>query len=332
MSGVYLGKLTALAAGFESYVVFVVRDDRRADYLFQVSDLTWQAYNRWPGWRSLYDWGANKWHTAIGADVGFDRPYGLYCNTLPSGLNTLSNGSGEFLLWEHPLCFWLEREGYDVTYVSNLDTLEDPEGLLRARGFLSVGHDEYWTSDMVANVERARDRGLSLAFFSANSVYWRIYTNPSADGRPHRSLGRIERFADEHRLLGGTSYGVGLGDFVCSAPDHWLYAGTGMKQGDRIRQLVGWEYHGPPLRGGLEIVARGSLRNASGREPGEHVSTVYYGPAGNLVFDAGTCWWNMLLSSPPGFVSPPGKDFRHTDARLQRITANVLERMLRGRT
>jgi len=28
---------------------------------------------------------------------------------------TLTNGSGEFLLWEHPLCFWLEREGYDVT-------------------------------------------------------------------------------------------------------------------------------------------------------------------------------------------------------------------------
>src|SRR5262249_26049344 len=37
-SGVYLGKLTAEREEFQSYIIFVVRDDRPADFLFQVSD------------------------------------------------------------------------------------------------------------------------------------------------------------------------------------------------------------------------------------------------------------------------------------------------------
>jgi hypothetical protein len=144
-SGVYLAKLTTDGTGYESYLVWVVRDDRKADLLFQVSDITWQAYNRWPGWHSLYDWKDERWHTTPGARVSFDRPYSFYYNMLPATLAPLSNGSGEFLLWEFPLAFWLEAHGYDVTYVSGIDTHADPDGLLRAKGFLSVGHDEYWT-------------------------------------------------------------------------------------------------------------------------------------------------------------------------------------------
>ncbi len=39
---------------WQSYVVFIVRDDRPADILFQCSDNTWQAYNRWPNNYSVY--------------------------------------------------------------------------------------------------------------------------------------------------------------------------------------------------------------------------------------------------------------------------------------
>jgi len=45
----------------------------------------------------------------------------------------LSQGSGEFLLWEFPLAFWMEKEGYDVSYISNVDTASDLKGLLRAK-------------------------------------------------------------------------------------------------------------------------------------------------------------------------------------------------------
>ena len=62
----------------------------------------------------------------------------------------LSTGSGEFFLWEFPFVHWMEEQGYDVTYISNQDTHRDAAGLLRCRGFLSVGHDEYWTLEMFA--------------------------------------------------------------------------------------------------------------------------------------------------------------------------------------
>ncbi|HYV26229.1 MAG TPA: N,N-dimethylformamidase beta subunit family domain-containing protein, partial [Candidatus Eisenbacteria bacterium] len=116
-SGVYLGKLQVAEPKAEAYVIFIVRDERKADLLFQCSDMTWQSYNRWPAWRSLYDYQTNRWHTSAGNDVGFDRPYGIYLNWLPANYFPISNGSGEFLLWEFPLAFWLEKEGYDVSYI-----------------------------------------------------------------------------------------------------------------------------------------------------------------------------------------------------------------------
>ena len=119
--------------------------------------MTWLSYNRWPQWRSLYDLGNAPWgssNSKVGYDVGFDRPYALYWNGYPAGFHPLTNGSGEFLMTEFPLAFWLEKEGYDVTYISNVDTHADGRGLLRAKVFLSVGHDEYWTERMFENVTR----------------------------------------------------------------------------------------------------------------------------------------------------------------------------------
>ncbi|MEE2754712.1 MAG: N,N-dimethylformamidase beta subunit family domain-containing protein, partial [Candidatus Latescibacterota bacterium] len=46
-SGVYLAKLTRDEEfGPQSYIIFVVKERRESDILFQVSDLTWQAYNK----------------------------------------------------------------------------------------------------------------------------------------------------------------------------------------------------------------------------------------------------------------------------------------------
>ena len=78
-SGVYLGRMTLLpptenTGPWQSYVVFIVRDERPADILFQCSDNTWQAYNVWPDKYSVYTHpkgGQGPW-----ADASFDRPYG----------------------------------------------------------------------------------------------------------------------------------------------------------------------------------------------------------------------------------------------------------------
>ena len=112
-SGVYLIKLTENNYGFQSYIIFVVRDDARSsDLLAQLSFTTYQAYNNWGG-KSLNGF------NSVGPPaqkVSFNRPFASYQASSPYWV-----GSGEFLVaryfgaWECNLVRWLEREGYDVS-------------------------------------------------------------------------------------------------------------------------------------------------------------------------------------------------------------------------
>ena len=96
----------------------------------------------------------------------------------------------------------------------------------------------------------------------------------------------------------------GGGDWVVSKPEHWIFAGTGVKRGDRIPGLIGWEYHGdPPTIPGLEIVAGGTAW-VGGQTPQNWTATIYPGPKGNFVFNASTIFWAQGLSSPPGHTLP----------------------------
>ncbi|MEA3208270.1 MAG: hypothetical protein QOE70_1327 [Chthoniobacter sp.] len=346
LSGVYVGKLTAERDGTQSYVIFIVRDDRPADFIFQCSDHTWQAYNRWPSQFALYDDGANPWYWGGGVQVSCNRPYGKYCQILDA---PLSIGSGEFFLWEFPFAFWLESLGYDVTYISNLDTHRDPRGLLRGRGFLSVGHDEYWSIEMFENVRAAVAAGVSVGFFSGNAICGRIlfdenvraFERVGVFGPPGgtreftamSSLSHERPYANE--LIGAHSTGpvTGGADWICTKPGHWIYAGTGMKAGDAVPGTIGWEWHGDPAPiDGLEIIATGPTQSAPGKPNGGiYTATVYPGPHGNVVFNAATCWWADGLSAPPGYVRP--KVYAAPlgpDVRIQQITANILARMRGG--
>ena len=337
VSGVYLCKLTTLPSHYQSYMIFIVKDKREADFVFQCSDLTWQAYNRWPRWNSMYDEGHTPWVNTNGAKVSFDRPYAIYINELPSAFNPLSNGSGEFLMWEYPLCYWMEKEGYDVTYISNIDTHADSTTLLRTKAFLSVGHDEYWTYQMFNHVRDARDKGVNLVFLSGNSVDGIEYLEPSTDGRENRSTGRMpeREFTNEQELMGSSSWGVGYASFICQAPEHWVYANTGMKKGDSIPNLVGWEYHGRPAghQPNLTILAESKVDPLNfGQGPENHIATIYTGPKGNYVFNAGTCFWVQPLAKTPAYQHPmklrEPVDFSATDSRVQQITKNLFDKAI----
>ncbi len=337
--GVYLGKLALINEPVESYIVFIVKSKRPADLLFQCSDFTWQAYNKWPGWDSLYDDGISNHSNGfsyVGPNVrvSFDRPYGLYGQVHRVAL---SLGSGEYLLWEFPMSFWLEQKGYDVTYCSNADIDRDPDVLKRCKVFLSVGHDEYWTRPMYENVMAARDRGVSLGFFSGNAVCRIIEPyKSSVTGKPLRAFARKKHFDDEELLMGVKSYGPGYGDYVVRRADHWMFEGTGMKNGDAIQGLIGWEFHGSPARiPGLVEVAASQLSPYSKRPTydngGKHSSVTFPGPKGNWVFNAGTIWWPEGLSSPPGHAPAASEIARSSgaDERVQKMTSNLLDRFLR---
>jgi hypothetical protein len=351
-SGVYLGRLSTVATSrdepyWQSYVIFIVKDDRPADILFQCSDNTWQAYNRWPVNESLYT--DPRAAHAPGVSVSFDRPYGKYVQIMD---NPLSMGSGEFLLWEYPLCYWLEKEGYDVTYCSNVDNL-DLANLTRCKAMISPGHDEYWDLRQYQNVARAIGEGLSVLWLSANDVYMVTPFTANAAGSANRRLTREtcygefreeerEAYAkvlgpfqkpgpDERNIIGARTIVPfnGGGDWTCALPEHWLFEGTGMKKGESIPGLVGWEFHGEPDTGrpGIQVVAEGNVW-ADGSRLGRYAATVFEGPRGNIVFNASTIFWSQGLSSPPGHIIPWSHFSRPhgPDERVKRITANALKR------
>ncbi len=305
ISGVYLGKLRTLPARedepyWESYIIFIVKDERPVDILFQCSDNTWQAYNRWPSKYSLYTnpkGGQGPWSA-----VSFDRPYGRQSQFMDIVNDPLSFGSGEFISFEMPFSYFLEQHGYDVAYCSNSDLLTPDRGL-KAKAYLSVGHDEYWDIRQFKSVEALRDHGVCLLFFSGNSICWVAPFSADSEGRPNRTIFRAgpygasrnyaearekdngpfpERGPDEGLLMGVRNIEPvnGGGDWTIIKPEHWMFAGTGIKKGDKIPGLIGWEFHGDAaIIEGLEVVAQG-IAWQGGDNLAKWQSVIYPGPKG----------------------------------------------------
>lgn len=358
LSGVYIGRLTTIPkegeAYWQSHIVFVVRDNRPADILFQVSDNTWQAYNRWPNNYSIYT--HPKGVQGPWADVSFDRPYAREAQHNGVVDDPRTVGSGEFLPFEFPLAYWLEQHGYDVSYCSNSDMLT-PERGLKCKAFISVGHDEYWDIRQFYSVQKMRDEGVNLLFLSGNTICWVTPFRESSRGTPNRIIFRggpyggeqshavtrheehgpfPHRGPDEGLLMGARNVRPvnGGGDWTITKPDHWIFAGTGVKQGDSIPGLVGWEYHGNPAEiDGLEVVAGGTAWQG-GVNPQNWTATIYPGPKGNYVFNAATIFWAQGLSAPPGHVLPWSHWSRPhgPDVRVQQMTHNLLRRAIQSKT
>lgn len=257
-SGIYLAKLTN-ADGYENYITFTVRDDgRSADFIYHQAVATYQAYNNYPDGsygKSLYDHNSAGAGTSAGSAravmVSFDRPYSR-------------NGAGRFFNWEFPLVRWLEKNGYDVTYSTNMDTHQDGSRLLDFKGFISPAHDEYWSKEMYDAAETARDSGVNLAFMGANSIYFQVRFEDSAVGSDRVMVAYKDDWRDptpnpadkttnwrfvnraEQGLL-GTQYITFSGDtqdtydYVVTNSDHWIYDGTGFSNGDVVPGIVGYE-------------------------------------------------------------------------------------------
>lgn len=177
VSGVYIAQLRRRDTGGSSHITFIVRDDSsHSDLVFQTSDTTWQAYNDYGG-SSFYHGGANG------------RTYKASYNR-PFTTRTGTTNHDFFFATEYPMVRFLEKNGYDVSYIAGVDTDRRGSLLTNHKTFLSVGHDEYWSGAQRANVEAARDAGVNLMFLSGNEMYWRTRYEPSADASqtPYRTL------------------------------------------------------------------------------------------------------------------------------------------------
>ena len=176
VSGIYFARLIRNDNGAASHIVFVVRDDAStSDLFFQTSDATWQAYNGYGG-NSLYT-GTAPFPNGHAAKVSYNRPF----STRAGGAG---GGASEDWVFnaEYPMVRWLEANGYNVSYTTDVDTDRRGNLITQHRVFLSVGHDEYWSAGARANVKAARDAGVHLAFFSGNEIYWKTRYENSIDG------------------------------------------------------------------------------------------------------------------------------------------------------
>ncbi len=354
-SGYYEVTVT-LAAGEEDVqtrLFFVVRSaapGKSSKILLQLSTNTYNAYTNWGG-HSLY-----SYHDRDGLQghrVSFERPqYSQFGN------------------WELPFVVWAETAGYQIDYAVNNDLEFHPEILSHYNLVLSVGHDEYWSSPMRDHLEKYIADGGNVAFFSGNTCCWQVRNedegraltcwkqwynvDPLFRNGDHGLLSTLwsHHLVDrpENQLTGvgflwggyHRSHGQfmdGPASFIVHRPDHWLFAGTDLKQDDRFGgadTIVGYECDGceiawkdglpfPTHRDGTpeSFVIAGSCpaRWAPGdslwydRFPKDRVGAAVLGTytQGGTVVTSGTTDWSHGL--------------RGGDPAVDRITRNILDRL-----
>jgi hypothetical protein len=286
-----------------SHAFFVVRPSigqPSARALLALSTNTWHAYNDFGG-RNLYTGGTSvalqrpmapgylHKPPGVGRRVTVvhapDRQMAAHVGYLQ--LNHLSGyaGSAGWPDWELPFLEWAEREGYAIDVVTNAD-LEDHPALLRDGDyslFLSVGHDEYWSSPMRDTVEGFIATGGHAAFLSGNTSFWQVrLEDRTPEGPAATMVGYKGRFKDdpvygtdrigeltsmwsdheigrpENQMTGvsfarggyhriGKRVSNGAGAYTIHRADHWLFEGTGLDYGDLLGAdavLVGYECDG----------------------------------------------------------------------------------------
>ncbi|MFE9257677.1 DUF4082 domain-containing protein [Streptomyces sp. NPDC006879] len=168
VSGLYIANFDQANGDGVMPYPFVVRDDSsHSDVLVQTSDQTWQAYNNYGG-QDLYD-GGGPAPDGRAYEVSYNRPLDI-------------GGDNGIYGSEFQMISWLERNGYDVSYMSGIDTSTRGAQLLNHKVFMSSGHDEYWTQEQFTNALNARKAGVHQTYFSGNEIFWKTRLAASIDG------------------------------------------------------------------------------------------------------------------------------------------------------
>jgi hypothetical protein len=190
VSGIYIAHLVrddSQDKGGDSQIPFVVRNDSsHSSILLTTSDESWEAYNNYGG-NSLYDCSVA---CPSGNPGGYKAAYAVSYNRPFDGSFAVDGGASYLYYAEYQMLQWLEKNGYDVSYTSDVDVAQDGSLLLNHKAFITSGHDEYWSGDERANVLAARNAGVNLAFFTGNEMFWKTRFAASEDGSntPYRTL------------------------------------------------------------------------------------------------------------------------------------------------
>ena len=259
-SGIYAVKCAG-SDGCVTYIVFIVKPKlgKAGHFLVLANTNTWNAYNSWGG-RSRYDDDRNIHRTS------FDRPNPgtspvAFCDYHSPAHLTRSE------VW---VLKWLCDCGYKVDVYADHDFHSGIAGLERYCGLIMNGHPEYWTTEMLDNLESYLGAGGCLLYLGGNGIFERVMYSNSGDAlvyhggdtapnqlRDNFYFRNLDTPRPERAILGvGFLYDNYFSDpapYEIKMDAHRFFAGTGLRNGDKIGQ------------GGLICAASGREMDSSRR-------------------------------------------------------------------
>ena len=301
--------------------VLVASKSARGRVLMVAGDRTWQAYNEWGGVSAYV--GANGARETRSRAVSFARPYAWSGYRWPAAFDI-------------PLIRTAEAAGVPLAYASVTSLSAHPEAAQGAQGIVSAGHDEYWTAQYRKALVDAREAGTDLAFLGANAGYWRTKMRDHGWTAWMPKEGRMQRWRDDPRAvpenaITGQLYDCypSRADMVVADSGFFLFAGTGVARGSRLRNLVGNEsdrfYPLPSTPRPIQAPAVSPVD--CGGSPTWSTMTYYTTHSGSGVLSVGTMDWVRAMGGPRSGQGL-GKD---SLAFTRKVTINLLQAMARGR-
>jgi hypothetical protein len=355
VSGVYVGKLVT-SAGAQKDTLLIVRAPQPGPMVAQISTATYEAYNDWGGddlYPAALPVGVTR--TRQGVEASYDRPYDT------------STGAGQLFARDIAMIRFLERHGYPVTYTTDTGVDRHPDKLRRARVVVDIGHSEYWSQAARDGYAAARHGGVSLAFFTSDTMGWRVRYAPAttasseaghpdhimiaykeyASRDPDQSL-RTGRFPDGGASITATRYancitprlshaaGPPVYAYYPWSPSPalqpaWLFSGTGFTPGATVPGIVGYELDrvdtAAPPGPDALVVGGGRARCQGRASQSDKAESVLYRAGSGALVFSAGTMGWQLGLTPVPSTSPEAPTA--PDPRLVRLTQNLLGRMLR---
>jgi hypothetical protein len=262
--GDYLIKLS-VGPEAASYVLLTVWDPRStAAYVIMNRSFVEQGWNTYGGYSFYAGVGPcildnASYPTCNRARVvSFDRPYAT------------GSGASDFLTNEYPLVEMSEREGLDVTYITDVTLDEHPNLLLAHKALLSLDHDESWTYAERLAVQNGVTHGVNVVYFGAAAMVRHVRLQPSTLGADREEVDYRNAYEDPLNGVAspmqvtsntwedppaswpptgqiGEEYSGYLGPgvlvpMVVLDAASWVFQGTGLRDGSSLSNVIGSDF------------------------------------------------------------------------------------------
>jgi N,N-dimethylformamidase len=354
-TGLYYFHARGESGAFFSFPLVVAPLQPKAPIAILASTNNWNAYNPFGG-RSNYimaskmleqpivnskadlprykstDYGEWKSGPTF-APLSFDRPEPY--NFVPAEVECRAPIEGRQACHLAPaewrLFGWLEQEQFAYDLYADEHLHKGILDLDAYRVLVLSTHPEYWTEEMYRRVKAwVFERGGKLAYLGGNGLNCKVELLD--DGKAMRCLngwpaGKESRFhaqvESEANLLGVVYTDPGAmtsAPYEVIEPDHWVFARTGLKRGDRFGLKTLHERYGDGASGHeTDKISPSSPKNtlllARGLNPDEGGAHMVFfdTPKGGAVFSVGSITFPSAL---------------FTDEACATITRNVLRRFL----